>query len=69
MTENLATKATETLVGSQEIADYLGISRETFTLHRDEYGIPYYRIGKKILAKKEMLDEWISKGGSRQEAE
>ena len=68
MNENLNVMS-DTLVGSQKIADYLGISRKTFSLKKDEYGIPYYKVGPRPLAKKELLDEWIRNGGSRQEAE
>lgn len=67
MAENIRTS--DTLVGSQEIADYLGISRKTFSLRKDEYGIPYYKIGPKTLAKKHLLDEWIANGGCCKEEE
>ena len=56
---------TKTLVGCQEIADYLGISRTTFWARKDPDGIPYYRIGSKILAKRSLLDEWIASGGAK----
>lgn len=58
----------ETLIGAQQIAEYLGIGRTTFTQMKDVYHIPYYRVGKKILAKREMLDAWILAGGTREEA-
>lgn len=48
-----------TLKGIKEIADYLYIGTATFQRHKDE--IPHYRIGKRIFADTDILDEWMDK--------
>ncbi len=59
----------EVLKGNKAIAAYLGIEQSTFIRHRDPDGIPYYRVGSDVLARKAALDEWMANGGSRQREE
>lgn len=59
----------EVLKGNKAIAEYLGVQQTTFIRHRDLDGIPYYRVGSDVLARKSALDEWMANGGSRKAEE
>ena len=59
----------EILKGNRAIAEYLGVQQTTFIRHRDQDGIPYYKVGSDVLARKSALDEWMASGGSRKAEE
>ncbi|HLR02832.1 MAG TPA: helix-turn-helix domain-containing protein [Virgibacillus sp.] len=43
----------------QEVAEYLGISNEMVYLLVREKRIVHFRIGRRILFKREAIDQWI----------
>lgn len=51
--------AVEVLRGNQEIADYLGVALPTFMRNKKKLGIPTYKFGNAVCARKDSLDRWI----------
>lgn len=53
---------TDRWLSVQEIAQYLGISKETIYRWLDSKKIPAYKIGKQWKFKTQEVDQWILKG-------
>lgn len=54
----------EKWVGLEEIADHMGISKDTIRNYIKKEQIPYYRIGKQYKFKISEIDAWIESGKS-----
>ena len=52
-----------------EIADHLGVSKETIYRHLERGSIPAHRIGKLWKFKPSEVDKWMSEGGASRESE
>ena len=48
----------------EEIAEYLGVSKDTIYAWREKKGLPAHRIGRFWKFKAEEVDEWVKSGGS-----
>lgn len=48
-----------TTLTADEIAKYLGLSRDTIYILARENKIPHVRIGRRILFKIESIDKWL----------
>lgn len=48
----------------EEIADYLGMSRDTIYNWINEKNMPAHRVGRFWKFKKDEVDEWVKAGGS-----
>ncbi|NOU99507.1 helix-turn-helix domain-containing protein [Paenibacillus sp. LMG 31457] len=46
-----------------EIAEYLGVSMDCIYAMVREQQIPYVRIRRRILFHRELIEEWVKKGG------
>lgn len=44
---------------AQEVSDYLGLSKETIYKLAQEGKIPHVHIGRRVLFKKERIDQWL----------
>jgi excisionase family DNA binding protein len=53
----------------EEIAMYLGISRDTACTWLSRRGLPGHRIGRLRKFKREEVDEWVGVGGAWEAAE
>jgi len=53
----------------EEIAAYLGISRDTAYTWLSKKGLPGHRIGRLWKFKREEVDEWVRAGGARETEE
>lgn len=42
-----------------EVAEYLGVSKDTIYIMAREKRIPHFRIGSRVLFKRNAIDEWI----------
>ncbi|OLO35915.1 DNA-binding protein [Alkalihalophilus pseudofirmus] len=42
-----------------EVASYLGVSKDTIYQMVRERGIPFFKVGKRILFTKESVDHWM----------
>ena len=51
----------------KELQAALGVGRSTAYELVNSNGFPAFRIGKKILISAEGLDEWIKKGGNKEQ--
>ncbi len=47
-----------------EIAEYLGITRDTIYKWIDKKKMPVHRVGRLWKCKKDEIDEWIRNGGA-----
>ena len=54
----------EKWVSLEEIADHMGISKDTIRNYIKKEQIPYYRIGKQNKFKISEIDAWIESGKS-----
>lgn len=54
----------EKWVSLEEIADHMGISKDTIRNYIKKEQIPYYRIGKQYKFKISEIDAWIESGKS-----
>ena len=43
----------------KEVADYLGVSSDLIYRLVREKAIPHFRLGRRVLFKKEIIDRWI----------
>ncbi len=59
--ESNQSKATN-WIGSEEVPNYLGVSRKTWQSYRDKKLIPFSQIGRKIKVKRSDLDAFIESG-------
>ena len=48
----------------EEMAEYLGVSKDTIYAWREKKGLPAHRIGRFWKFKADVVDEWIKSGGS-----
>ena len=48
----------------EEIADHLGVSKDTIRNWIKKEAIPYYRVGKQYKFKISEVDEWVESGKS-----
>lgn len=48
----------------EEIAEYLGVTRDTVYAWLSKKGLPGHRIGRLWKFKREEVDEWVRAGGS-----
>ena len=55
---------TEKWVNLEEIADHMGLSKDTIRNYIKKDQIPYYRIGKQYKFKISEIDAWIESGNS-----
>lgn len=53
----------ENWLGTKEVQDYLGVSRETVTEWIKERGMPAYKVGRFWRFKISEIDEWVRTGG------
>ena len=60
---------TEKWVSLEEIAEHMGLSKETIRNYIKKQQIPYYRIGKQYKFKISEIDAWIESGKSASIAE
>lgn len=60
MTENY----TDSWIGVEEVAAYLGVTKETIRNWIKKTDIPAHRIGKLWKFKRSELDEWVKSGKS-----
>lgn len=51
----------DTLVGIEQISEYLGVNRKTFKRYQSL--IPHYKVGRKFYADKKAIEQWFSKQG------
>jgi len=51
--------AAEPLMDLSEIAEYLKVSERWVRREAPSYGVPLYRIGQAIRARRRELDEWL----------
>ena len=49
-------------ISSEEVPNYLGVSRKTWQNYRDKKLIPFSQIGRKIWVKRSDLDAFIESG-------
>ena len=54
----------EKWVGLEEIAEHMGLSKDTIRNYIKKGQIPYYRIGKQYKFKISEIDAWIESGKS-----
>ena len=47
-----------------EIAEYLGVSKDTVYVWINEKGMPAHRMGRLWKFKREEVDEWVISGGA-----
>ena len=59
--ESKQPKGTE-WISSEEVSNYLGVSRKTWQNYRDKKLIPFSQIGRKIWVKRSVLDAFIESG-------
>lgn len=48
----------------EEIADYLGVSKDTVYAWITTKGMPAYRVGRLWKFKKDAVDSWVQSGGA-----
>ena len=60
---------TEKWVSLEEIAEHMGVSKDTIRNYIKKQQIPYYRIGKQYKFKISEIDAWIESGKSASIAE
>lgn len=60
---------TEKWVSLEEIAEHMGLSKDTIRNYIKKQQMPYYRIGKQYKFKISEIDTWIESGKSASIAE
>lgn len=60
---------TEKWVSLEEIAEHMGLSKDTICNYIKKQQMPYYRIGKQYKFKISEIDTWIESGKSASIAE
>jgi putative transcriptional regulator len=62
-------RETEKWVSLEEIAEHMGLSKDTIRNYIKKQQMPYYRIGKQYKFKISEIDAWIESGKSASIAE
>jgi len=65
----MVTKMTERWLSVEEIADYLGVSKDTIYAWRDKKGLPAHRIGRFWKFKANEVDDWVRNGDAADNSE
>lgn len=52
------------ILSVNELCKYLGISRTTEYNLRKKNGPPFFKVGSRVLYRKEDVDEWMKNGGT-----
>lgn len=65
----MANTETERWLGVEEIADHLGVSKETIYRRLEDQSIPSHRIGKLWRFKASEVDAWVRMGRARETAD
>lgn len=60
----MVTKMTGRWLSVEEIADYLGVSKDTIYAWRDKKGLPAHRIGRFWKFKANEVDDWVRNGSA-----
>lgn len=60
MSDNTNTQA-EHLMNTAEVAAYLGVTESWVRDNWRRHGIPFFRLGWQLRAKRSELDKWLSK--------
>lgn len=60
---------TERWLSVEEIAGYLGVSKDTIYAWRDKKGLPAHRIGRFWKFKAIEVDEWVISGSASESSE
>jgi len=60
---------TERWLSVEEIADYLGVSKDTIYAWREKKGLPGHRIGRFWKFKANEVDEWVRNGSASESSE
>ena len=60
---------TERWLSVEEIADYLGVSKDTIYAWRDKKGLPAHRIGRFWKFKANEVDGWVRNGDAADKPE
>ncbi len=55
---------TERLYSVEEIANHIGVSKDTIRAWVKKETIPYYKVGRQYKFKLSEIDEWIASGKS-----
>lgn len=61
---NMTEKYTDSWIGVEEAAAYLGVTKETIRNWIKKTDIPAHRVGKLWKFKRSELDEWVKSGKS-----
>ena len=69
MVTKMVTKMTERWLSVEEIADYLGVSKDTIYAWRDKKGLPAHRIGRFWKFKANEVDDWVRNGDAADNSE
>lgn len=65
----MVTKMTERWLSVEEIADYLGVSKDTIYAWRDKKALPAHRIGRFWKFKANEVDHWVRNGDAADNSE
>jgi len=65
----MVTKMTERWLSVEEIADYLGVSKDTIYAWRDKKSLPAHRIGRFWKFKANEVDDWVRNGDAADKSE
>lgn len=65
----MVSKMTERWLSVEEIADYLGVSKDTVYAWRDKKGLPAHRIGRFWKFKANEVDGWVRNGDATDNSE
>ena len=65
----MVTKMTERWLSVEEIADYLGVSKDTIYAWRGKKGLPAHRIGRFWKFKANEVDDWVRNGDAADNSE
>ena len=55
---------TERLYSVEEIANHIGVSKDTIRAWVKKETIPYYKVGRQYKVKLAEIDEWVASGKS-----
>ena len=55
---------TERLYSVEEIANHIGVSKDTIRAWAKKETIPYYKVGRQYKFKLSEIDEWVASGKS-----
>ena len=59
----------EPWVSVEQVAQHLGVAKETVYRWRERRGLPAHRIGRLWKFKKDEVDEWVKAGGAAEPVE